>query len=48
MSKLNVIKSVENARNYEVLKLDVIRFEAEDVVTVSPPGEQWPGEDWGQ
>ena len=26
----------------------IIRFEAEDVVTVSPPGEQWPGEDWGQ
>ena len=48
MSKLNVIKSVENARNYEELKLDVIRFEAEDVVRVSPPGEQWPGEEWGQ
>ena len=45
MSKLRT--SIENARNYEELKLEVIRFECDDVITTSPPGEEWPEEDWG-
>lgn len=48
MSKLNVIKSIESARNYEELKLEIINFEADDVIRTSPDaGYEYPEGDWG-
>ena len=43
----NWMKIINSARNYEEPKLEIIRFEADDVITTSPPGEQWPEDDWG-